>query len=267
MLKIPENIGVYLSTLYISICRGDIPSAKLAYRYISSCDKAAFYFKDVLAKASLFHFSILPIEVIEVTPQTAWGIISGMCRSPLDKRALALSILEINGRTSSRASWEFSRWLKSNKTTAISPQPLQKRLTQDAVRFLNRSAYLEEEEYIDDVSFFSYKSEEITKVENINNISPMYYLGDWSWMRKPIESSLSIINNMVDIDNIIDIFEVNRAGNNIQFGQEYWEFAKCSVFGDEAVVKRMEELWEITLKPAAMKLITTLQLHRIPMSG
>ena len=94
MLKLPESPGVYLSTLYMSICRGDMPSAKLAFRYISLYDNSAFYFKDILSKAALFHFSILPSEVERVTSKTAWGVISGMCKSPLDKRALALSIME-----------------------------------------------------------------------------------------------------------------------------------------------------------------------------
>ena len=266
MLKLPESPGVYLSTLYMSICRGDMPSAKLAFRYISLYDKAAFYFKDILIKASLFHFSILPPEVEQVTSKTAWGVISGMCKSPLDKRALALSIMELNGRTSNRASWEFSKWLRNNKTIHSTPQPLQKRILQDAVRYLNREIDTEES-ILDDDSFFSYKAEEINKVESINNIFPIYYLGDWSWMRRIVESSLPIINNMVDIGNIIDIFEVNKAGNNIQFEQEYWEFAKRSVFGDATNAKQMEQLWEITLRPAAIQLITTLQLRRIPMSG
>ena len=157
MVKIPEDPGVYLSALYMSICRGDIPSAKLAYRCISSCDRAAFYFRDILSKAALFHFSILPLEVERVTPHTAWGIISGMCKSPLDKRALALSIMELNGRTSNRASWEFNKWLKGNKGGHNTPQPLQKRIIQDAVRYLNREVD-NDEDFLNDEFSFSYKA-------------------------------------------------------------------------------------------------------------
>lgn len=266
--KFPEDIGVYLSILFMSICRGDIASAKLAYRHISLYDKAAFYFRDILSKASLFHFSILPLEVKNVTLYTAWEVISGMCRSPLDKRALSLSIIEINGRTSnSRIALEFNKWLRSNKATEGPPQPLQKRLIQDAVRYLNKEANLNNDDFLEETSFFSSRSEDILKIDNINKIYPMYYLGDWSWMRRSIESSLFIINNMVDIGNIIDIFEINKPGDNIQFGRDYWESAKRSLFGSSTNVKQTEELWEMTLKPTAIRLIKTLQLQRIQTNG
>ena len=268
MQRIPEDLGIYISVLFMAICRGDTPSAKLAYRCLYPLPNSDFLFRDVLCKAALFHFSMLPLEITNITKETAWGIILGMCIAPLDKRALSLSIMEINEEYQSRVAWDFSRWLKQNRSDTKSPQPLQRSLLQEAVKYLDREITIGAEVGGNN-NYFSSKAIEYDRVDVISKIDPTYYLGDWSWFRRIVEASLQISFNVPDISNIIDIFEVNRTNKIIQFEQDYWYFAKYSLFGGDRGIDKMEHKWKTLLKPSALRLIATLQNYRLPilMSG
>jgi hypothetical protein len=264
VIRLPENLGIYLSTLYMSICRGDLPSAKLAYRHLCLKPQPLSLFKDILSRAALFHFSVIPTEISNLTLQSVWDVISGMCKSSIDNRALSLSIMELNknhgGNIEAR---RFHIWLKNNQLLLTSPLLLQKRLMMAAVKYL---IYQEADSFsiLEDDSYFLYNKEPFLEVEVINSILPEYYLGDWSWFRVPVERSLGLMHPDLDIASIIDVFEINKTAKNIQFKESYWEPAKYSLFRTEDKTKEMEGIWEKELKPKALQLITTLQESRLP---
>jgi hypothetical protein len=241
-----------------------MPSAKLAFRVLSSYTQGFYILKEILSKVSIFHFSVMPSQIVNITPEKIWSVICGMCNAPLDKRALSLSILELN-INSSKYSWEFHHWLKTNNINTQTFQSLQTKLITAALCYLRPDFNMVEEVLLDD-DYFYYNFIELDAVETINYINPIYYIGYWSWMKKPIEASLQIIHPNLDISNIIDIFELNQSSKSIQY-EDYWEAAKKSMFNDR--VKDMESLWQNTLRTEMLNIIQTIQEYRLPiqMSG
>lgn len=262
-MRIPENISIYDSILEMSICRGDMSSAKLALRYYQSREIDDSHLKYLLSRIVLTHFSFLTEEVHCVNYTTAWKIISGLCVTPLNYSALTLSILQIYGYDSPLLdeikTWSFLQYKKKFVT------PFKSKL---ASHLFIITCFLESN-YL-----FSpfIKKEYITAGRSADTVScattihPDYYLGESTWLRPHIvESIKSLLNwDSTSINNFITFYELYSNNRDTSMNQILWEEVISCVFGSKDIYKKMEHLWESQLKANVMDLITSILQLRLP---
>ena len=242
--------------LFMSICRGDLPSALVAYKYILSLSPAQHphdILRSVIWKASAFHFSALPPEIINVEQNNIWNIISGMCNSCLDKRALSLFLMISNGSNNTKTT-AFKKWIERTPLD-IKFNTLEDKMIHAAILHLNMGS----SNIADD--FFSYNATPMEEVPFLSKIEPMYLLGNNSWFYKHIDNSLRIIYNSSNVSNIIYLFEINKIVKKIEY-INYWEDAKFSVFGAQS--DYIEELWNEKLQPYTETLLMDISQMRLP---
>lgn len=241
----------------MSICRGDIRSAYTAYSYIlsfSPVSNAYDILYSVIRKASAFHFSALPGEVLRINPDTAWNVIAGMCNSCLDKRALSLFIMIYSNSNNQKAK-AFKKWLEHNSPDYTTFETFENKIIHSAITYLS----MNEGNVAED--FFSYNAPISGELYCINKIEPMYFLGYNSWIYNYIDNSLRIIYNSSNISNIIYLFEINRIVRKMEH-INYWDDAKFSIFGAQA--DYFEELWNERLLPYAVSITNTIAEMRFP---
>jgi hypothetical protein len=252
--RVPEELGVYKSILYISICRGDLPSAALAYKYISLHNNSYNILSAVLWKAAAFHFSALPSEIIHLEKNNIWKAIAGMCNSCLDKRALSLFLM-LSNNSNTKSIRVFKNWLEANKEMSQNFSSVEDRIVYAAIRHLQTNELDIAEDY------FSYNAPVDDNFALPSKINPMYLLGKDSWFYKHIDNSLGIIYNSSNISNLIYLFEINKIVRKMEH-ENYWEDAKLSVLG--AQNEYIEELWVDTLQPYTEALLKDISEIRMP---
>ena len=252
--RVPEELGVYKSILYISVCRGDLSSAYLAYKYISLYNNSYNIFSSLLWKAAAFHFSALPSEIIHLEENSIWKVISGMCNSCLDKRALSLFLM-LSNQGNTKSVRLFKKWLETNKETAQNFSSVEDRTIHAAITYLHMDELDISEDY------FSYNALTEDNLALPTKINPMYLLGKDSWFYKYIDNSLGIIYNSSNISNIIYLFEINKIVRKMEH-ENYWEDAKLSVLG--AQNEYLEEFWVETLQPYTEALLKDISEIRMP---
>lgn len=258
LTKLPENLEIYKSMLFMSICRGDLPAAYIAYKYISSLSPPSHsysIFSSILWKASAFHFSALPLEVVKLEGKNIWNIISGMCNSCIDKRALSLFLM-LSYKSSAQKSKLFKKWLDTNQILIRNFTTFEDKMIHSAITYLNQTDGILAED------FFSYNATPVNKVLPLTKIEPMYLLGSWSWFYKHIDNSLRIIYNSSNISNIIYLFEINKIMKKIDY-INYWEDAKFSILG--AQCDYLEDLWNDKLQPYTRTLLNEMSEMRLPL--
>ena len=258
LTRIPEDINIYTSMLYMSICRGDVSSAYLAYKYISLHNNSYNILSTTLWRASAFHFSALPSEITKLPKNNIWEIILGMCNSLLDKRALSLFLILSNDNNFKKIK-HFKKWLELNKSIKYNFSSVEDRIIQSAIHYFNMT----EETIADD--YFSFNRSFVADSSLLpSKINPMYLLGKDSWFYKHIDNSLRIIYNSSNISNIIYLFEINKIVRKMEH-ENYWEDAKLSVLG--AQNEYIEELWVETLQPYTEALLKDISEIRMPLYG
>lgn len=262
MTRFPENIGIYESMLEMSICRGDIPSAKLAYRAISLFHPYPLkYFSFLLGRIATSYFSIFPNELLHLDLTSTWAVISAMCEADLDRRAYVTASLYLkNGVADSHITHDLDRWIKANRgfeapsylVTSID------RLTFTCTMSMNR--------VISDLEYFQFSGIPLEEIENISDIRSEYYLGKKSWLRRIVKRSLSVYSGIEDkiISNMIDILEVSYTDKPIQYAADFWIPYKKIILGGEENVSKLEELWTLFLRSKALSLITEARETRPP---
>lgn len=253
--RLPETLGIYESMLDMSICRGDLPAAKLAFRAISSFSKYPVdTLSSVLIRASLLHFSVLPSEIIRVDMSDAWEIISGMCEASLDKRAYTIASFFING-VNTPLVHDFVRFSYSESgTCAIPLSTYMDRLLYKVVVSMNR--------VISDNKYFQFSSVPLTDVDDISSISTEYYLGSKSWIYNHIINYITVISNLShrEAEQALSIFEHNYTTKLIQYKLDYWDTLKQNIFKNTDV----ENLWNASLRKKVLSRTTEILETRLP---
>jgi hypothetical protein len=186
-----------------------------------------------------------------------WSIISGMCNSCLDKRALSIFLMTSHGSNNTKTT-HFKKWFERNSVNifdSINFHTLEDKMVYASILYLNMVTG----NIADD--FFSYNATPMEEVPFLSKIEPMYLLGNNSWFYKHIDNSLRIIYNSSNVSNIIYLFEINKIVKKIEY-INYWEDAKFSVFGAQS--DYIEELWNEKLQPYAKAILMDISQMRLP---
>lgn len=262
MTRFPETIGIYESLLEMSICRGDVLSAKLAYRAISLFHPTPLvYFSSLLSRISASYFSVFPAELLHLDLPTTWLIISAMCEADLDRRAYVTASLYLKeGISGGHVTHDLDRWIKSNRRFEIPSFLVTSidRLIYTSVASMNR--------VIPDLEYFQFSGVPIEEILSIHSILPEYYLGKKSWLRKFVEYNLTLHSGMpqATIMTMIDILELGLTYKSIQYEADFWTpFKRINLGGEEESFK-LEELWTSSLRNKALSLINEVRATRPP---
>lgn len=256
MTRFPETLGIYESMLDMSICRGDLPSAKLAFRAISLFSK---YPVDtlvaVLSKASLLHFSALPEEILRLDMDDAWMIISGMCEADLDKRAYSIASLYIRG-INDPIIHNFMR-AKTSLDSYTSPAFLSTyldKLLYEVVLSMNRR--------LPDKEYFQYSGVAFDDIENTSIIRPEYYLGSKSWIYDFAVDYVFHTSKLsrAESETMIGIMEHHYTYKLSYYEADYWRVLKNYVLKNND----MENLWITSLRKKVLSLIDAILETRLP---
>jgi len=254
--RFPETLGIYESMLDMSICRGDLPSAKLAFRAISLFSEYPVdTLISVLAKTSLVHFSVLPYEIIRLDMDDAWAIISGMCEAALDKRAYAVASLFIRG-VPDPITHNFMRSKASfgEYQSLISLHTYLDKVLYEVALSMGR--------IISDRNYFRYSGKPINEVESINNIDPVYYIGNKSWLFSYIVNYAAVISGISpeEVKSLITLLEHHYSAKFSYQELEYWQVLKEHTFkGND-----MENLWKTSLRKKVLFQINEILETRLP---
>lgn len=242
--------------LDMSICRGDLPSAKLALRAISLFSKDPVgSLISTLTKTSLTHFSVIPEEILRLDMGNAWMIISGMCVADLDKRAHSIASLYLRGR-SNPITHNFMRWKMAAEPYKITPyiNTYMDKLVYEVVISMNRR--------LPDSEYFQFSGISFGDVEIISDIKPEYYLGAKSWLRDIVCRYIQIItkSSANDVEAILNILEQSYTTKIIQYDQDYWAVLKEDLFKNSD----MENVWKTSLRKKVLSLVTEILEIRVP---
>lgn len=254
--RFPEKLGIYESMLDMSICRGDLPSAKLAFRAISLFSKDPVEtLTCILTKVSLIHFSVLPEEVIRLDMEDAWPIISGMCTADLDKRAYSIACLFMRERLNP-ITHNFIRWKKSHEPYSLIPtiSTYIDKLLYEVVLSMNRK--------LPDKEYFQYSGLPFDSVESTCVINPEYYLGINSWINPLIINYISVISGLTieDAENILNIMECHSTNKVVLYEHDYWTPLKTYLLKDGVA----ENLWKTSLRKKVLSQVIEILETRVP---
>jgi hypothetical protein len=254
MIRIPEHISIYKSMLEMAVCRGDVPSVKLALKYILLRDNAGAILKNSLDKIVLQQYSLCP-PVYELTLDELKNEFIVWASEPsVDYRALSLAILYFKDTDFSIAQ-DFKIWEKSYRPS-INISSFKQLILFKAAKYI-------EEVGFEDTKVLTHKI--LLDIPTATAINIDYFLGEYSWVRPHIDSFLKISAPNINAHDVLNVFETNRTTKEIQH-MHYWDAAKTSLFEDPV---KMESVWEMLIKPKVMDLITNLLTFRQPteMSG
>ena len=240
-MKIPEHISIYKSMLEMAVCRGDIPSVKLALKYILLKDNAINILLDSLHRIALQQFSYIYSPPDPVDLQCLEDdILYYATQTSVDFRALSLSILYFHS-TLFQIELEFKEWEKSYHP-AVNISSLKQLIQYKAAVYLDEYRSKDCLEAVDN---------NLLDIPIATSINYDYFLGDCSWVRPHVDSFFKVSAPNVDITNVITVFEINKTNKNIH-NSHYWNAVKEALFVDPI---KMESVWETILKPRAMNLI------------
>ena len=255
-VKIPEEVGIYKSILTMSVSRGDDCRAQLAHNYLLVDHFQEL--KECIVSTSLFNFSVLPEEVLVCSPETSWAIVSGMCNSLPDYRALSLSILYFRNKLNDYCpgAWKNIRpflWKLSD-----SPVSYREAVVAAAVAYLGGSTKEDNCVIVDD--YFSYNKSD-KQFGAVTQIPWEYYSGPKSWISPYIVNFLSSLTRSREIAvSILEYLEYYKTTMDILFPEE-WAQAKEVEFDD---VTKRERQWETELKPQVEEMVKEFLQLRLP---
>lgn len=246
----------------MSICRGDLPSAKLAFKAISLFSKDPVgVLSTVLIRSSMMHFSVLPEEIFRLGIDDVWMVISGMCEANLDKRAYSIASLYIRDTPRNNPIvQDLIRWYKTSSKSTI---PTELSTYIDTVLY---NTVVSMNRKIKDTEYFRFSGVPFDEVSDISTIPVDYYLGAKSWILNYVVNYLNVISGYPkeDLKLMLNIFEAHLTHKTIQYEADYWQEMKKVVLGGNKKLEHLETLWITSLRQKALSLVIEVLETRLP---